>query len=77
MNIAEVNKVYGIYAWDKFTMAFNSKEEVENYLQLCGNIVSCYNPQLDNWTTSGNFTILPIDRIYANGLNIPFYKKKI
>ena len=75
MNIAEVNKVYGIYAWNKFTMAFETKEDVEDYLQLCGNIVSCYNPYEDSWTTSGDFVILPIDRVYAKGLGLSFHKK--
>ena len=78
MNIAEVNKVYGAYSSEsnKFVLAFDTKEDVEDYLQLCGNIFSCYNPHEDSWTTSGDFVILPIDRVYANGLGLSFHKRK-
>lgn len=77
MDIAEVNKVYGVYSFEsnKFVLAFDTKEDVEDYLQLCGTIVSCYNPHEDSWTTSGGFVILPIDRVYANGLRLSFHKK--
>lgn len=69
------NKIYGLYAWNKFTCAFETKEEVEKYLCNCGNIVSCYNPNNDSWTTSGEFSILPIDREYIDKFKLYLYEK--
>lgn len=76
MEIEELNKVYGLYFQNNITTAFETKEDVEDYLCSCGNVISCYNPNEDNWTTSGEFNIIPIDRVYAFGLNVPFYRKQ-
>lgn len=65
------NKVYGLQAWGKITTAFETKEDVEDYLRICKNIVSCYNPNNDSWSTSGEFSIIPIDRALTK--NIGFY----
>ena len=54
---------------------FETKEEVEKYLCNCGNIVSCYNPNNDSWTTSGEFSILPIDREYVDKFKLYLYGK--
>ena len=75
MEIKECNKIYGLYYHDKFTYAFEIKEDVEDYLKSCKNVISCYNPPYDYWSTANDFKIVPIDRTYALGLKIPFYKK--
>jgi len=74
MEVETVNHKYGLYAWGRITTIFETKEDVEDYLRVCGNIVSCYNPNKDSWTTSGDFQIFPIADIFTYG--IPVYRKQ-
>ena len=67
------NKVYGVYAWNKITTLFRNKEEVEDYLKLCGNITSCYNPPYDKWTTDHDFSIIPVDKEAMRLLGLTYY----
>lgn len=73
MEIETINKVYGIYAWNRITTLFKTKEEVEKYLELSKNIISCYNPNRDYWTTDHFFTIVPVDKNVMKDLGIRFY----
>lgn len=65
------NKVYGLKAWNRITTLFRTKEDVEDYLKICKNVVCCYNPNADNWSTSGEFSIIPIDETSVK--NVGFY----
>ena len=67
------NKVYGLYSWNKITTLFRNMQEVENYLKLCGNICSCYNPPYDKWTTDHDFTIIPVDKEAMRLLGLSYY----
>lgn len=73
MEIEATNKVYGIYAWNRITTLFKTKEEVEKYLELSKNIISCYNPNRDYWTTDHYFTIVPVDKNVMKDLGVHFY----
>lgn len=73
MEIEAINKVYGIYAWDRITTLFKTKEEVEKYLKLSKNVISCYNPNIDTWTTDHYFTIVPVDKNVMKDLGVRYY----
>lgn len=73
MEIEITNKVYGIYAWNRITTLFKTKEEVEKYLKLSKNVISCYNPNRDYWTTDHYFTIVPVDKNVMKDLGVHFY----
>ena len=73
LNMELDNKVYGLYAWDKITILFRNKEEVEKYLRLCGNITSCYNLPYDKWTTDHDFSIIPVDKEAMRLLGVKYY----
>lgn len=75
MKIEETNKVYALKAWDTFTTVFKTKEDVEDYLKICKNVICCYNPNDDNWSTSGDFSIIPVDRTLVNGIRFYPYAK--
>lgn len=68
------NKVYGLKAWGKFTTAFETKEDVEDYLKICQNVISIYNPNEDSWNTSGEFSILPLRKEFVDTLKLHYYK---
>lgn len=67
------NKVYGVYAWNKITTLFRNKQEVEDYLKLCGNVLSCYNPNNDSWNTDHDFSIIPVDKEAMRLLGMNYY----
>lgn len=73
MEIEVTNKVYGIHSWGRITILFKTREEVEKYLQLSKNVVSCYNPNNDSWTTDHNFTIVPVDKNVMRDLGVSYY----
>lgn len=73
MEIEATNKVYGIYAWNRITTLFKTKEEVEKYLELSKNAISCYNPNRDYWTTDHYFTIVPVDKNVMKDSGVHFY----
>jgi len=73
MEIETANKVYGIYAWNRITTLFKTKEEVEKYLKLSKNVISCYNPNNDSWTTDHHFAIVPVDKNVMKYLGISYY----
>ena len=73
MEIEAINKVYGIHSWGRITILFKTREEVEKYLQLSKNVVSCYNPNNDSWTTDHNFTIVPVDKNVMRDLGVSYY----
>ena len=74
MEVEKTNQKYGLFAYGKFTTIFETKEDVEDYLRVCGNIVSCYNPNNDSWSTSSDFKIIPIADVFTYGL--PVYRKR-
>lgn len=65
------NKIYGLKAWNRITTFFRTKEDVEDYLRICKNVVCCYNPNDDSWSTSGEFSIIPIDETLVK--DVRFY----
>ena len=75
MGIEATDKVYGLYVstWNKITTLFRNNQEVEDYLKLCGNVTSCYNPPYDKWTTNHDFSIVPIDKELMQLLGISYY----
>ena len=70
MEIEAINKVYGIHSWGRITTLFKTREEVEKYLQLSKNVISCYNPNNDSWTTDHYFTIVPVDKNVMRDLGV-------
>ena len=73
MEIEAINKVYGIHSWGRITTLFKTREEVEKYLQLSKNVISCYNPNNDSWTTDHYFTIVPVDKNVMRDLGVLYY----
>ena len=73
MEIEAINKVYGIHSWGRITTLFKTREEVEKYLQLSKNVISCYNPNNDSWTTDHHFTIVPVDKNVMRDLGVFYY----
>ena len=73
MEIEVKNKVYGIHSWNRITTLFKTKEEVEKYLRLSKNIISCYDPNRDCWTTDHYFTIVPVDKNVMKDLGVRYY----
>ena len=73
MEIEAINKVYGIHSWGRITTLFKTREEVEKYLQLSKNVISCYNPNNDSWTTDHHFTNVPVDKNVMRDLGVFYY----
>ena len=76
MEVENINKTYGYIDKDNnLVMAFESKKDVEDFLRERSDIVSCYNPNNDSWTTSGNFRIIVIADLFKMGL--PVWKSNL
>ena len=75
MGIKVTDKIYGLYvpSWNKITTLFRNNQEVEDYLKLYGNVISCYNPPYDKWTTDRDFSIIPVDKEAMRLLGMSFY----
>lgn len=74
MEVEKTKLKYGLYVYGRITTVFETKEDVEDYLQICGNVISCYDPNKDKWTTSSDFEIFPIADMFTVG--VPIYRRE-